>query len=472
MDLLDWIGPRADLDVERAPELPDVAEQRPRSASLILRPRTTEAVRVIVMGANATGLRLHPFSTGRTWGLGSRKPVTDGCILVDLGRLRTIRKLDLEQGYAIVETGVTQGDLSDRLLGTPFFLDVTTSCRDTSVIGNTLDRGDATFRPRADDLLGLEAVLGDGELITTGGCGPADERRYHQRCGPDLSPLFLQSNFGIVTAGVVTLLARPECTRVFHARFEGHALASVVDALARLERQRVLPSIFRLTELALRPSGASEPPGFAVLGPLSGKRRLVDAIESLLRDEVGSLPGCTAVRTQDAREVVAGDPLYHPAQTFLGIPHCEGIRARFGTTTCDLDVESPNGWSAFLVGASWNGEHASACIDAVRLAVAEHMLTVNVHVSLWQRSLAALVMIWFPRDDAGIARARSMRSSLLAELKKRGLQLLRVGVDEQHEVLLDAGPAHLDGLWRLKQSLDPGLVMAPGRYVPERSPSR
>jgi 4-cresol dehydrogenase (hydroxylating) len=459
-----------DVDVEEATgALPDLAEHAPRSVAAILYPRSASAVQAIVKAANASKTPIYPYSTGRNFGLGSRSPVVDGCAVVDMSRMTRVRKLDMEHGVAVIEPGVSQGALADLLTGSPFMLNVTSSCRDTSVLGNCLDRGDGALQPRADDLLGLEAVLGDGELLTAGGGGPAEERRYHGLgCGPNLTHLFFQSNFGVVTAGTVALVGRPECTRFFYASFKGSGLADLVDTMSRLQRQHVFKTTFRLRELAIEPTTAGAPPNFGVLGPVVGRQRIVEATEELLREELGRLPGCSLIRTGDANGVGPDDPLYFPCQTFLGVPHCGLLRNRFGTTTCDLDATSSSGWSALVAMAPFDGRSACEVVRVLQRAVAAHGLIVRCEGGMVARAISFVIAIWFARDPGGIAQMRAMRSALLAELSEHGFYPGRAGIDFQAALLDPRGPSHVDGLLKIKRALDANQIIAPGRFVRER----
>nr|MCU0768696.1 FAD-dependent oxidoreductase [Burkholderiaceae bacterium] len=111
---------------------PDLSESSPRRIPAILHPTTLREVQDIVDAARANGTPLYSVSTGMNWGLGSRHPVRDDCALVDLRRLDRIRDLNLAHGYAFIEAGVSQHALAQQLEGTPWMLNVTTSCKDSS----------------------------------------------------------------------------------------------------------------------------------------------------------------------------------------------------------------------------------------------------------------------------------------------------------------------------------------------------
>ena len=84
-----------------------------REISMVLRPEDSDQVRRIVVLANAHRVPLYPISRGCNWGLGSRLPARDGCAVVDLSRMNKIIAVDPEHGYAIIEPGVSQGQLYD-----------------------------------------------------------------------------------------------------------------------------------------------------------------------------------------------------------------------------------------------------------------------------------------------------------------------------------------------------------------------
>ncbi|MFC7108290.1 FAD-binding oxidoreductase [Nonomuraea rubra] len=295
----------------------DVGGHQPRTVAGIETPHSLDEVRALVRHAMTARRRLYPISTGRNWGMGSATPVTDDNVVVDLGGMNRIRGLDLEAGFAVVEPGVTQRQLAAVLRDTPWMLNVTASCADTSVIGNALDRGDGCVRSRVHDVAGLEAVLADGSVVTTGGLDPAG--RYHGRvAGPDLTQTFVQHNLGIVTAMAVSLVPRPETIGLVHGRIPrdqvGVALGAVTDFL---RRGNPADGLLRVRELSLVPDHGDwmlpagvDPSLFTILGPLMGSDATVELAEELLRKALIEVEGAEALRVVDAAEVGPDDPLY------------------------------------------------------------------------------------------------------------------------------------------------------------------
>src|SRR5262245_61607524 len=86
-----------------------------RQVPLVLRPANEDQVLRIVLIANDHRIPLYPFSTGKNWGLGSKLPVIDGLVIVDLSQMNRIIEVNEDFGYAIIEPGVTQAMMAARL---------------------------------------------------------------------------------------------------------------------------------------------------------------------------------------------------------------------------------------------------------------------------------------------------------------------------------------------------------------------
>jgi 4-cresol dehydrogenase (hydroxylating) flavoprotein subunit len=440
----------------------ELSESEPRRIPAILYPTTLREVRDIVDAARANGTPLYPVSTGMNWGLGSRHPVRDGCVLVDLRRLDRIRDLNLAHGYAVIEAGVSQHALAQQLDGTPWMLNVTTSCKDSSLLGNAMDRGEGCIRPRRDDLLGLELVLGDGSVLHTGGVGPGAARKFHGLgSGPDATGLFLQSSLGIATAGAFAFIPRPERVDYAFASFRRDGLAEVVDTVLKLRRERVLDTTFRLSELPVEPGRTGAPPDFTLLGPLLGRRAAVDATEAVLREELTRLPSYRSFECGPVADLPLTHPLYQRTQFFRGIPSCDMLRARFRVDDCDLDGRSESGWTVVATVLPLEGRSVQTALDVVTRVVDVQGLTCRLEVSaVSATTILLMTAIWFQRNADGIARMRRTQAALREQLRAAGLHPARDGVD----AVRDEGPAG-SALARIKAALDPAGIISPGRYV-------
>jgi len=229
-------------------------------------PDSVQDVVRLVLAARQAGTPLYPFSTGLNFGYGGKSSVLPYCRLVDLSRMNRILnadKISLDNPVAVIEPGVTQGQLHEFLERhcPQLSFNVTGSARATSILGNALDRGVGYFGPRREDLFGLEVVCGTGEIIYTGFRGPRDKtvcdfppdhprdegplaHSHPYGLGPMLDGLFSQGNFGIVTSACFRLVPRPPCQVALSLALTDEAdLGVFIDTLARLKRDNLITSV-------------------------------------------------------------------------------------------------------------------------------------------------------------------------------------------------------------------------------------
>ena len=134
-------------------------------------PANAEQVKGVVEIARAHDQALHPISRGRNWGYGDAAPPGDGQIIVDLGRMDRILEVNEQLAYAIIEPGVTQGQLFDHLRTKyiKLWMDCTGAGREASIIGNALERGfgHTPYSDHFAQLRALEIVLGSERVVKT-----------------------------------------------------------------------------------------------------------------------------------------------------------------------------------------------------------------------------------------------------------------------------------------------------------------
>ncbi len=485
-----------------------------RDVPLVVYPRTTEEVVAIVGFANAHGVPLSPISTGRNWGLGSRLPATDGCVPVDLGRMNKIRAVDRVFGYAVVEPGVTQGQLADHLtnIGCPFFIDVTGSGRETSLVGNTLERGIGYNTFRADTLIDLEVVLGTGQVLRTGYAHFPDAQVSHLSpfgIGPSLTGLFFQSNFGIVTAATLKLQPRHEHVALFTMEIAEGQLGRAIDALREVKRQDLVRGIVhvanrRRRDISLSPMifdyyrsiGQSKTReqisrvvstavkgDWAALGHVAGDRAYVAAAT---REVKGILGTAGNVRFLTRRKLWLATAVVRRLRLNDRVAMLSGLATLFdvmqGTPT-DESLKSVH-WPRAMVSADFRdpdrGESGllycvplipmtgSAALEAA--AIAEHVtrrfgfaaaVTLNtIHASC----LEGVVSFDFDKTNAAACeQAAECRQTLSAEYRRHGFYPLRLDIDGMRQVFDES-----DVFWQtaqaIKRALDPRGIVAPGRY--------
>jgi 4-cresol dehydrogenase (hydroxylating) len=266
-----------------------------RRPAAILKPGTRDEVVQLVSIARRCRTPLYPLSTGQNWGYGDACAVYDGQVIVDLGRMNRIEHVDSALGYAVIEPGVTQGQLSRHLAeqGVPYWIDCTGSGPNSSLIGNILERGfgHSPYGNRFQSFSGMEVVLGSGEVLRTGFGhfpGARTTHLYPYGIGPYLDGIFTQSNFGIVTKLGLWLVPIPESFCPYIVLFdEDKDLLEALPQLQKLRLDRILQSVPHIgNDLRALASDAPFP-----RDRLPGHARLTPEVRAALRKAQASAPG-------------------------------------------------------------------------------------------------------------------------------------------------------------------------------------
>ena len=205
----------------------------PTTPRCVVQPATPEQVQEIVRWANRTATPLVPVSSGPPHFRGDSVPA-EGCdVVVDLSAMNAILRIDRSNRVAMIEPGVTYGDLIPALHahGLAPYMPLLPR-RTKSVAGSMLEREPIT-RGRhqwdiQDPLLCIEVVFGNGEMFRTGsaaGPGALDEQRkaggaQMRGMGPgqtDLQRLVqgAQGTMGIVTWATMKCRLLPAATESF-----------------------------------------------------------------------------------------------------------------------------------------------------------------------------------------------------------------------------------------------------------------
>jgi 4-cresol dehydrogenase (hydroxylating) flavoprotein subunit len=228
---------RADVDtLERVATTTFPTDQR--VLALIL-PANRGEVQECLRIANRFGIHVSPVSTGKNWGYGSRVPVSSNGVVMQLSRMNRIVDYNERLGFVSIEPGVTPRQLRSflRERGSTLELGMGGSSPDTSLIGNTLERGIASgpYTDRFAHVCNFEIVLPTGECIETGTGrlqGARSGHVYRWGVGPYVDGLFTQSNLGVVTRMTTWLRPLPRDVRVLcFAIRDKLGLAELLDSL-------------------------------------------------------------------------------------------------------------------------------------------------------------------------------------------------------------------------------------------------
>ncbi len=488
----------------------------------ILKPSNRQQISPLVKIANEYSIPLYPISGGRNWGYGSRVPVKDGCIILDLGNLTEITDYNEELAYVTLEPGVTQGQLYQFLQErhSPLWMDATGAGLGSSLIGNVMERGfgHTPYGDRFSQVCGLEVVLPTGECIHTGfGRFPNAQAAsvYRWGVGAYLDGLFTQSNLGIVTQMTFWLMPAPECFGAFSFSIDkDEELPALLDALRPLRLDDTLRSAIHvgnhykvLSSVRLYPWAEMEgktPLSLAVIeqlskswdykawngfGGLYGSREQVAAARRLLKK---ALAGKVARLTfLDDRKLQWGErlaPLYQkitgirlpemlkimrPVYDLMkGIPSSRFLESTYWRKKTPIPEEmEPNRdgcgliWCAPVVPL--DGKHAAVINRMATETILSHGFEPMLSLTLLTgRCLGCIISISYDRAVEGEdERAMACYKELSAKLTGEGYYPYRLGIQSM-DLLAKAEDSYQHLMDQLKQTLDPKGILAPGRYQP------
>lgn len=488
----------------------------------ILYPTTTAQVQASVRVASEFGVPVYPISCGKNWGYGDACSPVAGAAILDLGRMNRILEVNRELAFCVIEPGVTQGQLYAHLRDnkTGLWMDATAAGPDSSLVGNTADRGFGHTR-YGDHVLtccGMEIVLADGRVLNTGfGHFPGANAThcYPYGVGPFIDGLFTQSNYGIITKIGLWLMPEPECFNFFYLQaphFED--LATIVERLRPLRMNGTLTTAIHIGNDFRVLAGSGKYPwdltgGVAPLPPdarerlraisrakawqgsgsLTGTRAQVRAGRDALRRALRGIAKLRFVtdRRLEALEVVhkflSAIGQRHRLERMLrilrpnfdllkGIPTIEPVMGAYWRLRKPPD--RPGNPLDSGVGLYWvspvmpmRGEDAMRMLNLARPIFDEHGFDFVVSmILLTERSLVAIMNIAFDKSmPEESAKASACYEKLVDALIAAGYPIYRSGLQGMPKIR-----AHQSTFWEvateIKRALDPKDIIARGRYIP------
>ncbi len=322
------------------------------SPRFLVRPANAEQVQGVVCWANRTRTPLVPLSSGEPHSLGTL-PTVPGAVVVDLGRMNRILKIDRRSRLAIIEPGVTYARLQPALREIGLRINTPLAPRvNKSVLASMLER-EPLISPcyqwsLAEPIRSLEIVWGSGERLYSGsgffrgekasdwkrglvpvtGPGPGQQLDFYKFVSA------AQGSMGIVTWASVKCEVFPEARKLFIVRAD--EANDLVDLLYELLRIRFGDELFLINGAGLAPLLASRaeevnrlkallPPWALIVGVTGGQilaGEKVKAREADIRDiaykyglEIASrVPGCRSERLQTLLLGTSAEPYWKAKQ--------------------------------------------------------------------------------------------------------------------------------------------------------------
>ncbi|MFD7444126.1 FAD-binding oxidoreductase [Streptomyces sp. NPDC059909] len=213
--------------------------------AVVVLPRTVEQVQHVMR--TATALRVPVVPQGARTGLSGAANASDGCIVLSLVKMDRILEISPVDRIAVVEPGVINATLSRAVGEHGLYYPPDPSSWEMCTIGGNIGTASGglccvKYGVTAEYVLGLDVVLADGRLLSTG------RRTAKGVAGYDLTRLFVGSegSLGIVVKAVLALKPQPPQQLVLAAEFPSAAAAC--DAVCAIMERGHTPSLLELMD--------------------------------------------------------------------------------------------------------------------------------------------------------------------------------------------------------------------------------
>ncbi|MGP4017167.1 FAD-binding oxidoreductase [Saccharopolyspora sp. 5N708] len=426
----------------------DEAEWAPHGKPLaVVRARGTDDVVAVVRICAELGVPVVPRGAGT--GLSGGANAIDGCVLISFEAMNEILEINPREQLAVVQPGVVNDDLraACREQGAWYPPDPASSPWST-IGGNVATNAGGVccvkYGVTRDYVLGLQAVVGDGEVVRLG------RRTAKGVAGYDLCGLFVGSEgtLGVITEITVKLLPglrAPERTVVGY--FD--SLVAAGEAVAAVAAAGVVPSALELLDQhCLRAvdewknMGLSAEANVLLLGrsdtPGAAGEQEVD---TLLRcfDEAGATWSARSTDEHEADALFAARRLAYPALERLGPVLTEDV--------CVPRAEVPE-----MLGRI----EAAARRHDTQIANIAHAGDGNLHP----------LIITPPGDEDARLRAQRAFDDIVGDAIALGGTVTGehgVGLLKRKGLHAELGPAVIGMHHAVKNALDPAGIFNPGK---------
>ncbi|MFW8567100.1 FAD-binding oxidoreductase [Orrella sp. 11846] len=399
------------------------------------------------------GVPVIPYGVGSS--LEGHVLAVQGGIALDVSRMDQILAVHTEDLTATVQPGVTREALNAHLRETGLFFPIDPGAN-ASIGGMASTRASGTNAVRygtmRDNVLSLEVVTSQGEVLRT------SSRARKSSAGYDLTGLFVGSEgtLGVITEVTVRLYPQPEAVSaaVCHFPTVDQAVASVIEIIqmgipiARVELMDT--QAVRATNLYSK-LGLRETPLllFEFHGSEAGVQEQAQTVQDITRSHEG-MGFEWAHRPEDRSRLWTAR---HHA-------YFAGLQLRPGCRASTTDVCVPISRLAECVAKT------NALLETVPFptTIVGHVGDGNFHV----------LMMLDPDDPAEWALSEEVNSKIVGiALDADGTCTGEhgVGLHKRQFLMREHGQEAVAMMRSLKQALDPGNIMNPGKILPDHGSS-
>ena len=422
---------------------------------VVLLPESTEEVSKIMKLAYEMEIPVTPQG-GRTGLSGGALPVKRGLVL-SLLRMNKILEIDRKNMQITVEPGVISADLQQALARHGlFFPPDPSSTVESTLGGNVAENAGYTravkYGVTRDYVLGLTAVLPNGDIINAGG------RTIKNVTGYDLVALLTGSEgtLAIVTQIICRVLPKPKFRRT--CIFYLSDIGAAADLVAAVFEGGIIPSAVEFMDNYSINCVADYLPGADAL--------MRDAAILVLIEVDGHHEGATDEEAEVLLSLAGGNPAVMEARLAASDEEAEklwrirretlpALKAK-GKDHLEADVVAPRYKLPFLVRTI----RGMAPGKGINVAIYGHAGDGNLHVTIQYRK----------SNFAELEAATELLGEIYRETVGMGGKLTGehgVGITVKNYMRLQMSEPEIELLKQIKAAFDPKGLLNPGKIFPD-----
>jgi glycolate oxidase len=422
---------------------------------VVLLPSCTEEVSQIMKLAYDLEIPVTPQG-GRTGLSGGALPVRHGAV-VSLLRMDRIIEIDRKNMQVVVEPGVISADLQKALADQDlFFPPDPSSTVESTIGGNVAENAGYTravkYGVTGGYVLGLEAVLPNGDIINAGG------RTIKDVTGYDLVSLLVGSEgtLAVITKIICRVLPRPKFRRTCIVYLD--SLPAAADLVVAVFASGIVPAAIEFMDNYAINCVGDYLPGVEMLRRDAAVMVLIeidDKHEGAIDEEArhvlalaGAIEGAIESRLAGSDE--EADKLWRIRRETL-----PALKAK-GRDHLEADVVVPRYQLPFLARAIKESESGRV----VKVATYGHAGDGNLHVTIQYRR----------KSFSELQEANDLLAEIYAKTVEMQGKLTGehgVGVTVRDYMRLQMSETEIGLMKRIKSAFDPKGILNPGKIFPE-----
>ena len=439
----------------------DMSFVQPKLPDYVVLVSTVEEVQEVLRYANQEKIPVVPYTAGTNIG-GLTIPERGG-IIMDLKRMNKIIKIDTESHYAVIEPGVSHGQLAEALYEHKLRFGWPVGPPSASVSSCAISHGigglNARYGLNSQEITSMEVVLPTGELVRVGSCAINEEAWHSTLPLPKLDGLFKGwlGGTGVVTKLGITVHPIPPFLKVFTVSCDNvEDMYSYMLNLSNYEICDDLTAVsWWLAQVPIpypykpKPDGAPEWFSFANTNSFTEKEREA-------RVEIWQM-----VVEEEKKKGTSLNVTQYPE---------EALRARTQLPS-QIVGSTKNYCKMGGAGISWPGTFTPANKWAPvyrewKKLLIGHNLSPSVRMSMYRGVHYGMLRAMIPFNKQNPEETENARKAIVECLKvdlDHGGIPYKPPIDFGVEINKRAHPGYLELLRRVKKFLDPNDIMNPGK---------